>query len=75
MKIFQLILTQQGIHQNVPDDLEQRIKFLKDLKDQGYTHVKVFEQWDIHFPAEPFSSLHGAFFTIDDFIDQERSYL
>lgn len=64
--VFHVIYDQNDQNVNLPHDVQDRVKKLKELKNQGYTHIK--DKW-----LTAYTGLALAF--IDDYITETKSYL
>lgn len=64
-KVFQVQYDSEDQLVNIPNDLRPRISKLRELKSQGYTHVK----------DKFWVQLTGKLATINDYITENVSYL
>jgi len=64
--VFNVIYDQDDQNVNLPHDVKDRVKKLKELKRQGYTHIK--DKWMELYTGE-------ALTPINDYITETESYL
>ena len=64
--VFHVIYDQDDQNVNLPHDVKDRVKKLKELKSQGYTQVK--DKWMELYTGEPLTP-------INDYITETESYL
>ncbi len=64
--VFQVRYDSDEIYINLPHDLKLRVEKLKELKDQGYTHIK--DKWMALYTGKPLTS-------IETYITETESYL
>ena len=64
--VFQVLYDQDDQNANLPHDVHERINKLRELKSQGYTHIK--DKW-----LSAYTGL--ALALIDDYITETESYL
>ena len=64
--VFHVLYDQDDQNVNLPHDVQERVNKLRELKSQGYTHIK--DKW-----LTAYTGLALAF--IDDYITETESYL
>ena len=66
MKVFQVKYDSDDQLINIPNDVEQRVNKLKELKTEGYTHIE--DKWYTMYTGETLA-------TINSYIIENESYL
>ena len=64
--VFHVLYDQDDQNVNLPHDVQERVNKLRELKSQGYTHIK--DKW-----LTAYTGLDLAL--IDDYITETESYL
>lgn len=64
--VFHVIYDQDDQNVNLPQDIKQRLKKLRELKRQGYTHIK--DKWMELYTGNILTP-------INDYITETKSYL
>ena len=64
--VFHVLYDQDDQNANLPHDVQERVNKLRELKSQGYTHIK--DKW-----MTAYTGL--ALALIDDYITETESYL